>query len=151
MRSSLDPNLRAAIVLCAILAGCATPSTPFEGRPVLVAIDFAGNHSIKSGELRDHIASQPTSGFFSKTARYYDPDLFEIDKKRIIRWYNEKGFYEAKITDMREERDRKGRVRLVTTIDEGRRAGAGAIDYKAKGPPTTATLPTTDNNRPCTK
>ena len=116
-----------------MLAGCATPSTPFEGRPVLTAIDFVGNHSLKSGDLREHIASQATSGFFSKTARYYDPDLFEIDKKRIVRWYNEKGFYEAKITDVKEERDDKGRVRLVVTIDEGKRVHIGKIDYEGQG------------------
>jgi translocation and assembly module TamA len=149
--ASLGPNLRNAIVLCAVLAGCATPSTPFEGRPVLVAIDFAGNHSIKSGELRDHIASQATSGFFSKTARYYDPDLFEIDKKRIIRWYNEKGFYEAKITDVKEERDDKGRVRVVAFIDEGRRARVGAIDYQGQGPITKDELHDIDDRLPMHK
>src|SRR3954469_17638121 len=151
MRSSLGRNLRSAIVLCAALAGCATPSTPFEGRPVLVAIDFAGNNSISSGELREHIASQATSGFFSKTARYYDPDLFEIDKKRVIRWYNEKGFYQAKITDVREERDDKGRVRLVVAIDEGKRARVGALDYQGQGELTDDELHDIDDRLPMHK
>ena len=44
-----------------------------------------------AGELMDHIATAPTSGFFSKTARYYDADLFAIDLKRIVRWYNRRG------------------------------------------------------------
>jgi translocation and assembly module TamA len=146
--ASLGANLRNAIVLCAILGGCATPSTPFEGRPVLTAIDFSGNHSIKSGDLREHIASQATSGFFSKTARYYDPDLFDIDRKRIVRWYNEKGFYEAKITDVREERDDKGRVRVVVAIDEGRRAHIGAIDYQGQGALTNDELHDIDDHLP---
>ena len=143
--------MRNAIVLCALLAGCATPSTPFEGRPVLTAIDFTGNHSIKSGDLRERIASQATSGFFSKTARYYDPDLFDIDKKRIVRWYNEKGFYEAKITDVKEERDDKGRVRLVVSIDEGRRVHIASIDYQGQGPLTNDELHDIDDQLPMHK
>jgi len=115
LRKTLPPVF---LALCA----CATPSTPFEGRPVLVGIDFAGNHSISSGELLDHIATAPTTGFFKKTARYYDVDLFAIDVKRIVRWYNQKGFYEAKVTGVDEVRDDKGRVRLVVHVEEGRRA-----------------------------
>ncbi len=89
---------------------------------MLVGIDFVGNHSISSGELLDHIATAPTSGFFKKTARYYDADLFAIDLKRIVRWHNQKGFYEAKVTSVDEVRDEKGRVRLVVHVEEGRRA-----------------------------
>ncbi|HZX64994.1 MAG TPA: POTRA domain-containing protein, partial [Myxococcales bacterium] len=120
--ASFPPAVRILLVSCAVLAACATPSTPFEGHPVLVAIDFVGNNSISGGDLRDKIATQATSGFFSKTARYYDADLFAIDQKRIVRWYNEKGFYEAKIKNVEEQIDREGRVRLVVHIDEGRRA-----------------------------
>jgi translocation and assembly module TamA len=124
--------LRNAIVLCAVLAACATPSTPFEGHPVLVGIDFVGNDSISSGELRDKIATQATSGLFKKTPRYYDADLFAIDQKRIIRWYNEKGFYEAKITNVEELSDPQGRVKLVVHIGEGRRARIASVDYEGR-------------------
>ena len=89
---------------------------------MLVGIDFVGNKSISSGELLDQIATAPTSGFFKKTARYYDADLFAIDLKRIVRWYNQKGFYEAKVSGVDEVQDDKGRVRLVVHIEEGRRA-----------------------------
>src|SRR3982751_6852560 len=126
--------LRIAIVLCAVLAACATPSTPFEGHPVLVGIDFVGNNSISAGDLRDKIATQATSGFFSKTARYYDADLFAIDQKRILRWYNEKGFYEAKITRAEERADSEGRVSLVVHIDEGRRARVQSIQFAGAQP-----------------
>ncbi len=112
-----------------LLAACATPYQPFEGRPVLAAIRFEGNDHIGSGELLSHITTAPTSGFFSKTARYYDADLFAIDLKRIERWYNEKGFYEAKVRDVQELRDDAGRVTLVVKIDEGRRAFVDKMDF----------------------
>src|SRR5438045_6435783 len=123
--------VRASPVLL-VLAACATPYEPFEGHPVLAAIRFEGNHSISSGELLNHMATAPTSGFlfFSKTARYYDADLFALDLKRIERWYNQKGFYEAKIKDVQELRDDKGRVTVVVTVDEGRRAFVRKIDIE---------------------
>jgi len=114
--------LARAFSVLLLLAACATPYQPLEGRPVLAGIRFEGNQSISGGELLNHIATAPTSGFFSKTARYYDADLFAIDMKRIERWYNEKGFYEAKVTGVDEIRDDAGRVRLVVHVEEGRRA-----------------------------
>ncbi len=113
-----------------LLTACATPYQPFEGHPVLKAIRFEGNDHISSGDLMNHIATAPTSGFFSKTARYYDADLFAIDLKRIVRWYNEKGFYEAKITGVDELRDDMGRVTLVVHIDEGRGAKIRKMEFK---------------------
>ena len=118
-----------ALSVLLLLAACATPYQPLEGRPVLAAIRFEGNHSFSGGELLNHIATAPTSGFFSKTARYYDADLFAIDIKRIERWYNEKGFYEAKVENVEEVRDDKGRVTLVVKINEGRRAVVRKMEF----------------------
>ena len=120
---------RPALALLA-LAACATPYQPFEGHPVLAAIRFQGNDHVSAGELMDHIATAPTSGFFSKTARYYDADLFAIDLKRIERWYNRKGFYEVKIVGVDELRDDAGRVTLVVKIDEGRPSKILKMVYK---------------------
>jgi len=120
---------RALFALLLLVAACATPYQPFEGKPVLAAIRFEGNHSISGGELLNHIATAPTSGFFSKTARYYDADLFALDLKRIERWYNQQGFYQAKVEGVDELRDDKGRVTLVVHINEGKRARITKMDY----------------------
>ena len=58
-----------------------------EGNKVKIGkIKFEGNKSISGGDLLGHIATAPSSGFFSKTARYYDADLFALDVRRIVRW-----------------------------------------------------------------
>ncbi|GAC1337652.1 MAG: outer membrane protein assembly factor BamA [Myxococcales bacterium] len=119
----------AILLFCA----CATPSAPFEGHPVLKGIRFEGNKNISGSDLESKIATAPTSGFFSKTARYYDDDLFRIDEKRIVRWYNEKGFYEAKVEDARVEHDREGRVTLVVQIHEGPRAKVKQVVLASAG------------------
>jgi translocation and assembly module TamA len=115
--------------LLLLVAACATPWQPFEGHPVLADIKFEGNKSISRSELLAHIATAPTSGFFSKTPRYYDADLFAIDLKRVVRWYNEKGFYEARILDVQELKDDKGRVSVVVRLEEGRRAKVRKMDF----------------------
>lgn len=117
-------NFRNLCVSAAAFAAlsCATPSKPFEGHPVLTALRFEGNASISSGDLLQKIATAPTSGFISKEVHYYDADLFAVDLKRVVRWYNEKGFYEAKIVDVQEKKDDQGRVAVLIKIDEGRRA-----------------------------
>ena len=96
---------------------------------MLADVNFEGNRSISRGDLLAHIATAPTSGFFSKTARYYDADLFAIDLQRIVRWYNVKGFYEAKIKDVQELRDPEGRVTVLVKLEEGRRAGVKKMDF----------------------
>ncbi len=113
-----------------LLCACATPSQPHEGYPVLAAIQFEGNRSIARGELLSKIATSPSSGFFTKTPRYYDADLFAVDLKRIVRWYNEKGFYEAAIAGVDEERDSDGRVTVRVRIEEGRRAIVRKMDLE---------------------
>ena len=125
----MHQKAKALAALCLAFA-CATPSTPFEGHPVLAAIKFDGNKSISSKDLEEHIATAATSGFFTKTAHYYDADLFTIDQKRLLRWYNDKGFYEAKITGVDETRDDAGRVTLLVHIDEGRRAIVRKLDFE---------------------
>jgi translocation and assembly module TamA len=120
---------RAVPAFVLLLAACATPYQPFEGKPVLAAIRFEGNKTISGGELLNHIATAPTSGFFSKTARYYDADLFALDLKRIERWYNQKGFYQAKVKGIDELRDDVGRVTLLVHINEGKRAIIRKMDY----------------------
>ena len=120
---------RAVLAFVLLLAACATPYQPFEGKPVLAAIRFEGNKTVSGGDLLSHIATAPTSGFFSKTARYYDADLFALDLKRIERWYNQKGFYQAKVEGVDELRDDVGRVTLVVHVNEGKRAMIRKMDY----------------------
>jgi translocation and assembly module TamA len=121
---------RTVLAVLATTLACATPYQPYQGHPVLAAIKFEGNPSVDQKELMSKIVTAPTSGFFSKTARYYDADLFAIDQKRIVRWYNVKGFYEAKIADVQEQTDDKGRVTLVVRIDEGKRTRVARQDFE---------------------
>ncbi|HEX4382070.1 MAG TPA: POTRA domain-containing protein, partial [Myxococcales bacterium] len=62
--------------------------------------------------------------------RYYDADLFEIDQKRLLRWYQMKGFFEAKIVEIKDTADDKGRVTLHIKIEEGKRTKVSKQDFE---------------------
>src|SRR4051812_16290692 len=96
---------------------------------VLTRIEFVGNATIPSDELKGKIATRETSGLVEKDVRYFDRDLFEVDELRIVRWYNTRGFYRAKVTDVDEVPDSQGRVKVVVHVEEGIRAVVRAIDF----------------------
>ena len=122
--------MRRLFVALLLAAACATPYQPKEGRPVLTSIKFEGNKSIGSKELLSKIVTKPTTGFFSKTPEYYDADLFEIDQKRLVRWYQMKGFFQAKVLEIKDTADDKGRVTLLIKIEEGKRTKVTKQDFE---------------------
>ncbi|MBS2024951.1 MAG: BamA/TamA family outer membrane protein [Deltaproteobacteria bacterium] len=133
---------RAACVLLpvAFAIACAAPQKPANGQPELKAIDFAGNASIPTTELRGKIASEPSGGLLKPQLRTYDEDLFNVDLERVLRWYRQKGFYKIKITNVEETRDLKGAVTLTVHLEEGPHAkvdkltidGIEALEGKAR-------------------
>ena len=126
--------LRPAATCLLLLAACATPSQPSEGHPVLASIDFEGNKHVSSKELREHIATEGVSAtlfFFNKVAHYYDQDLFELDKKRIERFFQAKGYFEAKVAGTDVKTDAQGRVSLRVHIEEG--PGAFISNFQVDG------------------
>jgi len=121
--------VKTLLVACASIA-CATPSATVDGHRVLTGIEVVGNASLSSDDLKGKIVTRPTTGVFSKDVRYYDPEVFEVDLQRIVRWYNAKGFYRARVTNVEKGLDDEGRVKLVVHIDEGNRARVQSVEFE---------------------
>jgi len=100
---------------------------------VLTAIDFVGNDSLGADELKGQIVTSETTGTFSKDVRYYDPAVFAVDQKRIIRWYNGRGFYRAGVEKVEEIQDAEGRVKLAVHVREGPRSIVRRVDFDGAG------------------
>ena len=75
------------------------------------------------------IGTRQTSGLVEKDVRYFDRDAFDVDVLRLVRWYNARGFYRAKVTGVDEQVDGKGRVKVVVHVEEGVRAIVRSIDF----------------------
>src|SRR4051794_38274537 len=95
---------------------------------VLTGIDFVGNQTLASDDLKNQIATRHTTGWLWKDVAYYDPEMFAVDRRRIERWYAAKGFYRARVAKVEEVVDADGRVKLVVQVDEGKRALVESVE-----------------------
>lgn len=123
----MRPGQRGAAALLLAAAACAAPQPLPGGRAPLAAVEFEGNRALSSSELRSKIASTPSGGLFRPVLRPYDPDLFDVDLERVLRWYRQKGFFLARVAGVTEARDADSRVVLTVKVEEGPRARVAAL------------------------
>lgn len=93
----------------------------FEGQVSDVRrIDFEGNDSIPAKELRALLTTKPKTliSFFTKTGTFTDAQL-ENDAGLIREEFQNRGFIEAQVIDIRIERVNDKKVDVVFVIEEG--------------------------------
>ncbi len=83
-------------------------------------IDFEGNDSVSTKELRKIITTRPKTliSFFTKTGTYTDAQL-ENDAGLIREFYQNRGFIEAQVVDIRLDPVGEKGVNVVFVINEG--------------------------------
>jgi outer membrane protein insertion porin family len=96
------------------------------------SIIFSGNNFASEGTLRRQMKTRPQSLF---SAGVFQELKFEEDQQRILDYYGERGFVDAKIEDVERtvERDpEQGKNFLVITIylDEGQQWTYGGMDFQ---------------------
>jgi len=93
-------------------------------RPAVTELDIEGTHAVSAGDLESRLVTQASDGFFWhffwRETRYFDPDAFENDKRRITRYYESKGYYSAKIVSAEAVPDGEGFVKVVVRVEEGK-------------------------------
>jgi outer membrane protein insertion porin family len=106
-----------------------------EGRRMrLVDVDFEGNNSFDEGDLEDVMN---TSEYFflwswlTGSGRFKE-DEFEDDLDLLREFYKEEGFLDVEIQeeDIRFERPKPSKLRIIIPIDEGRRYRVGEISVE---------------------
>lgn len=107
-----------AAALAALAAGCVTARGTSD-RPVVTSLEIEGARSVPAGDIREKLVTQKTSWVPFTDTFYYEPDVFEADLKRILRFYRSRGFYAARITASEARPDGEGRVALVVKVEEG--------------------------------
>ncbi|MFI5397279.1 MAG: POTRA domain-containing protein [Candidatus Binatia bacterium] len=92
-----------------------------EGRTFHVTrVDFEGNRSVSTGELRAIMATRPPSWIPWRRGTLLD-DVLDDDLKRLWYLYRRHGFESAEIVDERRRFDQeKGEVFISIIVDEGR-------------------------------
>jgi translocation and assembly module TamA len=119
--------LRSAALLAALaFAGSGCFAFPFQAsddpdRPTITDFEILGTKAIDASELRSHLATQPSSRRYVvfRDEQYLDPDAFANDKQRIVRYYQSRGYYAARVVSSDVVPDGKGRVKVRVTVEEG--------------------------------
>ncbi|HCF56624.1 MAG TPA: hypothetical protein DFS52_01340 [Myxococcales bacterium] len=109
----------AAVALFALWAcGCASVHPAGEG-PLVDSLEIRGNQAIPAGEIRARILTSGTSWVPFSERHYLDESVFETDLRRIVRLYQARGYYKARIADRQVVETGKGKVEVLVTVDEG--------------------------------
>jgi outer membrane protein assembly complex protein YaeT len=101
--------------MCAVAAGCHEESDVH-----VQSLSFEGNAAATDSQLRNLLVTKATGWLPWAHKRYFDRAVFEADLGRLRRFYQDRGYPNARITgvDVVFSDDRHA-VRLAITIDEG--------------------------------
>src|ERR671913_46748 len=114
--SSIRP-LAAAVVLTCALLGTACDE---EGSIRVKNIDFEGTKGIDAGQLKGALATKASSWLPWGPKKYFDRSRFDADLKRIVAFYADHGFPDARVQSVDVQmNEKKDAVTVKLAIDEG--------------------------------
>lgn len=121
-------SYRLPILLVFLLAawGCKE-----EGGVKVSSFEFNGNQAVTAAQLRSVIATQASSRLPWGTKRYFSREQFEADLKRIVAFYTDRGFPDARVTsfDVKLSEDQSS-VNISLHLDEGEPVRVERIEFE---------------------
>ena len=81
------------VCLCAALSGCLEEQTVRVNR-----LKFTGVKAVDQGQLRSVLSTVQSSKFPWGQKHYFTRQQFDADLKRIVAFYRDRGFPDAKVT-----------------------------------------------------
>jgi outer membrane protein assembly factor BamA len=115
MRTSTVLRLLACCLVVAAVTGCRE-----EGGIEVKRFTFHGTDAVSDGQLRSVLATGASSRLPWGTKRYFNRQQFEADLKRIVAFYRDRGFPDARIVDFDVElSENQESVSIAITVEEG--------------------------------
>lgn len=91
-----------------------------EGGVKVSSFTFKGNKAVTAGQLKQILATQASSRLPWGQKRYFNREQFEADLKRIVAFYTDRGFPDARVTSFEADlNDDQTSVAVTVNIDEG--------------------------------
>jgi outer membrane protein assembly complex protein YaeT len=110
-------SARVTFLFCLLLAAGACKE---EGGVKVTSFTFNGAKGVTPAQLKSVLSTSASSRIPWGTKHYFSRDQFDADLKRIVAFYKDRGYPNARITstDVKLNQDQTS-VRLTVTIDEG--------------------------------
>ncbi len=122
MAAALPRPFRLATLAALLLAAaCATTQERPPG-PKVTDLEIEGTDKVGEGDIKDRILTSETPwyGFWPfGSARYFDPNAWQADLRRIERYYQAEGFYQAEVVTSEVQPDGSDKVALKVQVNEG--------------------------------
>jgi translocation and assembly module TamA len=119
---------RAGVVLVLLLAaGCLHAKGTAEA-PAVVAVEVEGAQAVDASDLRDMLATRASDRFAWGDTRQLDPDALEFDRRRVLAFYKERGYYRAEVDPLEVTPDGDGRVTVKIRVREGEPVRVARVD-----------------------
>jgi len=119
----------ATLAVPLLVAACATTSTPPPG-PKVTRLDIEGTKQVKEGAIKDRILTSETPwwAFWPFGGpHYFDSNAWQADLRRIERYYQAQGFYQAEVVNSEVKQERANEVALRVEVSEGEPTRIGDI------------------------
>ncbi|MGZ6139220.1 MAG: POTRA domain-containing protein [Myxococcaceae bacterium] len=108
---------RRGALVALLLAACAGKQKTDE--PPIRSLKIEGTKQIKAGVIEDHILTTGPSWWPFSATPYFDPIAWQADMRRIERYYQSQGYYQAEVVDDEVRPDDDG-VALTVQVSEGK-------------------------------
>jgi translocation and assembly module TamA len=118
------PPAALALALFAGAAACVR-GVGTQQEPDVADLEFRGVRSVDKDDLASKLATQGpvprpgAAGLLVKDRQKLDPDALSIDRRRIEAYYRERGYYAARVTDVKVEAAGRGLAKVVFQVEEG--------------------------------
>ncbi|MFP2926214.1 outer membrane protein assembly factor [Pyxidicoccus sp. 3LG] len=130
MAAALPRTFRLATVAVLLLAtACATTQERPPG-PKVSDLEIKGTKQVGAGDIKDRILTSETPwwGFWPFGGpRYFDPNAWQADLRRIQRYYQAQGFYDAAVVSSEVKPEGNDAVALTVQVNEGEPTRIGDI------------------------
>ncbi|MBI3182384.1 MAG: BamA/TamA family outer membrane protein [Myxococcales bacterium] len=116
------PHSRYLAALAALLAACATTRSAEEPEaegPIIDRVRIEGAKQLSEAELKKHILTAESGWLPFSEPHRFDANAWQADLRRLERYYQAQGYYQAKVLEDEVDLSREGHVSLRVRLEEG--------------------------------
>ncbi len=118
---------RLGALLALVVCACAGKQKPDE--PPIKSLKIEGTKQVSSGDIEDRLLTTGPSWWPFASTPYFDPIAWQADLRRIERYYQAQGFYQAQVVNEEVKQEGDG-VALAVEVNEGKPTRISRIELE---------------------